>query len=126
MTVAVICGSRHKSLLPFDLSRLDHMRDVYDITRVVTGGATGVDADAHLWAKRSGLTTDEFPVRPSEWRELGKKAGPMRNRVMLQFAKDLDPDAMLIAFPGGKGTRNAIETAEKLGLRVSRMGECET
>ncbi len=44
----------------------------------------------------------------------GLKAGPERNRAMLEHGR---PE-VLIALPGGKGTRSCVEAARSLGIPV--------
>lgn len=54
----------------------------------------------------------------ANWEAFGAAAGPVRNRWML----DLEPD-LVIAFPGGKGTKNMIEQAKKRGVPVMVISE---
>ena len=59
---------------------------------VVCGMAPGADMAGLAWAKRWG-----FPVKqmPADWERLGKRAGPMRNRAMAEYA-----DAALVFWDG--------------------------
>ena len=56
-------------------------------------------------------------VFPADWDKFGKSAGYKRNVQMAEYAGS---GAMLIAFWDGKssGTKNMIENATKLGLKV--------
>lgn len=74
---------------------------------------TGVDALADFWARANGFPCARMPA----WFDaLGLKAGPMRNRWML----DAFPGACVLAFPlpGSKGTRDMITQARTLGRTV--------
>lgn len=81
------------------------------ITEVVSGGAKGVDTLGELWAAENGVPVKRFPA---DWDYHGRKAGPIRNRQMAEYA-----DA-LIAFwdDESKGTGNMIKQARGMGLQV--------
>jgi hypothetical protein len=53
---------------------------------------------------------------PAEWEKYGKRAGPLRNSVMLQRY----PGALVVAFPlpGGSGTLHCMRTALSNGHKV--------
>jgi hypothetical protein len=44
----------------------------------------------------------------------GAAAGPVRNRQML----DIYPEATVIAFPGGRGTKDMVDEARRRGRHV--------
>lgn len=85
--------------------------------RIVTGGASGVDSAAIDWAVVSWTDFKEYPVSKEEWKILGKAAGPIRNKQMLDEEK---PD-LVIAFPGGKGTADMVRQAKKAGVEVIKI-----
>lgn len=87
-----------------------------DQLEIISGGARGTDALAKEFAKRNHLAYTEFPAN---WDMLKKKAGPIRNKQMAEYASQL-PDSMLIAFWDGKspGTKNMIEEAKKAHLQI--------
>lgn len=70
---------------------------------LVNGGATGLDTLAREWAEKRDQA---FATIPAEWDRLGKTAGFQRNLQMLQWFR---PDEV-IAFPGGPGTANMVDT----------------
>lgn len=78
---------------------------------IISGGATGADALGERFAKEHGLP---LKVIYADWKKYGRSAGPRRNEQMARMA------GTLIAFWDGKsrGTKNMIDTAKKLGLRV--------
>lgn len=91
---------------------LDRWHNERGIECIIEGGATGADHLAGLWAKDRGVPLLTFPA---QW-ELGKQAGMIRNAQMLIEGK---PN-IVIAFPGGNGTDNMCEIAERQGVPVIR------
>lgn len=82
---------------------------------VITGGATGIDAQAQGWCSKAGIVCMVFPAPwESRW---GKASGPIRNGWMIRFGK---PD-LVIAFAGGVGTEDMIKQAEKARIEVRRI-----
>lgn len=81
------------------------------VTKIITGGAYGVDTIAHEWAKANGFPT--HVVLP-DYGKHGKKAPLLRNEEMAAMG-----DA-LIAFQlnGSSGTGHMIRCAVKRGLDV--------
>lgn len=57
-------------------------------------------------------------VFEARWTELGRAAGPIRNGEMIMTAP---PDAVLVAFPGGDGTKDCIRQAKNRGLLVLKV-----
>lgn len=81
-----------------------------EITEIIHGAASGIDRAAGV------IATGIWPVTamPADWNAHGRAAGPIRNRAMAQQA-----DALIAVWDGkSRGTRNMIETARELGLRV--------
>lgn len=122
----LVCGGRHYGLVGRGKSlreACDERRDltIYlsglhadtPITCVMHGGATGADSCAGQWAKTQGLPVEVFPA---DWTTHGRAAGPIRNRVML----DQQP-ALVVAFPGGAGTRNLVKQAATRGIRTVEL-----
>lgn len=81
------------------------------ISTVISGGAKGVDALGEQYAESMNMQLD---VYHADWERHGRAAGPIRNRKMAENA-----EALIAIWDGkSKGTKNMIETAEKLGLIV--------
>lgn len=97
-----------------DKNFVDEVLYALNPKEIFVGDAQGVDAFTVEWAELNGITGDLFYA---DWENLGKKAGPIRNRTMLKAASR---DAIVIAFPGGKGTENCIKQAKELGMIVLR------
>jgi hypothetical protein len=67
------------------------------IDAVIEGDAHGADRMAGEWARRHGVENTKFCA---DWDRLGRKAGPIRNQLMLDEGR---PD-LVVAFPGGLRT----------------------
>lgn len=81
---------------------------------IIHGAAPGADGCAAAWASANGVATRAFPA---DWKTHGMAAGPVRNRQMLDEGK---PD-LVIAFPGGAGTRNMVLQAQGAGVPVREV-----
>lgn len=97
----IICINGSRTINNIDL---DNYIDYTQIGTVVSGGASGVDTLAEMWAKRHKL---EFIAFPARWDKFGKRAGILRNKDMVEFCDKL------ISFWDGKshGTKHAIDYA---------------
>lgn len=83
----------------------------FEITEVVSGGASGVDTLGEQWADANGVGVRRFPA---DWRAHGRAAGPIRNRQMAEYA-----DALIAIWDRrSKGTMNMIAEAAAKGLEV--------
>lgn len=107
----LVCGGRdyrdHKRVGAV----LNKLHDTLGIDLIIQGGARGADELAFGWARAVGVREEQYDA---DWEAYGSFAGPMRNRVMLEEGK---PD-LVIAFPGGAGTRDMIRKARKAGVEV--------
>lgn len=64
--------------------------------------AVGVDTLGYRWAQCNNIPIKEMPAN---WNRDGKKAGPIRNRDMAEYA-----DAAIVIWDGSSpGSRNMIE-----------------
>lgn len=111
MIIAAVTGGRNE-VAPRSLL-IDLFED-FGVVQLRHGGCRGVDADAEAVATGLGLDVFEFPA---DWEKHGKAAGPIRNAEMLKGAD------MLLAFNGGRGTKNCVQTAQKMGVPVVGPGE---
>lgn len=121
---AIICGGRDYTLTVGDAKWLDGLQAQHGITFVIEGGCRRKDyrgddlPTADLGAKRWAWSRG-IPVATvdANWSAHGKAAGPIRNGWMLAL---LHPGDIVIALPGGRGTADMIEQAEKEGFKVER------
>ena len=107
----LICGGRNFC----DVERFEAFMADYvgsDIV-IIQGGARGADRMAKNWAAGHFMISETYEA---DWNKYGRKAGYIRNQQMLDEGK---PD-LVIAFPGGRGTRMMIDLAEEAGVKVLR------
>jgi YspA, cpYpsA-related SLOG family len=120
----IVCGGRDFVDVPMLWRELDQIaantpepgiRLVIDgASDDVTGPYKGADYWAHQWALARNIPT----VREhANWDQQGKAAGPIRNGEMLKRHTPY----MVVAFPGGRGTSNMIDQAERAGVVVQRI-----
>lgn len=111
MTRVLVCGGRdyHDAERIFAVLKKYHEEAGIDF--LIEGGARGADSLAKRWADEHGIPGDTYYA---DWEAFGNLAGPKRNKAMLDEG---NPD-LVIAFPGGSGTRNMIRQARKAGVEV--------
>ncbi len=81
------------------------------ITEVVSGTASGADTYGETWAKLFEKPVQRFIP---DWKNLGKKAGFVRNQEMAEYA-----DALIAIWDGkSAGTKHMIDSAHALNLQV--------
>ena len=114
---AIICGGRDWSDRDITFRALDEYHRQQPIAVVIHGAAKGADTLAGQWAKSRRIPVLAFPVSRQEWRTVGRSAGHLRNRKMLDRGK---PD-VVIAFPGGAGTKNMKRIAREAGIPVTEL-----
>lgn len=93
------------------LSQAHHQQG---IECIINGGARGADHFSTQWADGHRVPTE---IYDADWETHGKAAGPLRNKRMLNEGR---PD-VLIAFPGGAGTKSCVKLAENLGIKVVKV-----
>lgn len=93
----LVFGGREYNEIAIVHDELDRLHREEPITLLIQGGAPGADSCGKMWAINNGVPIKEFRA---EWEKHGKKAGPIRNQMMLDWGQ---PD-LAIGFPGGRGT----------------------
>lgn len=109
----VIAGSRNLKIGPVALSSLVHTAPFYnEMTQILSGGASGIDSYAAMYADHYGIPFTEY--RP-EYRKYTAKAAPIiRNKAMADNA-----DALIAVWDGkSRGTRNMIDEAKARNLKI--------
>src|SRR5574338_295009 len=105
----VVTGGRDYADEAHVFERLDYVAELYGgVARLAHGACSGADTLAVRWATSRGVPLAAYPAK---WREYGRRAGPMRNADMLVREKP----AILVAFPGGKGTDDCVRQAQRMG-----------
>ena len=124
----IVCGGRKwgiadqgksKSTVVGERQMLFYSLHGRGITEVIHGACEGADEIAGEWARANNVK--ETPVE-AEWEKCAKlgrrnSAGPIRNGEMLKLKPDL-----VIALPGGNGTKNMVNQATAAGIPVERIG----
>lgn len=108
--VAIVCGGRDFNDVGYMAAVMTECVKMFDLGKVIQGGAHGADKLAGQWASENWL---DMQVVPADWDTHGKAAGFIRNTQMA----DLNPD-VVIAFPGGKGTEHMINIARERRIPV--------
>ena len=111
MTRVLVCGGRDFRDGQFLYQMLDALHKSNPIDVLIEGDARGADRLAGYWARKHHITNLKFPA---DWKRYGKAAGGIRNALMLAEGK---PD-LVVAFPGGNGTRNMMNKAKDAGIEV--------
>ena len=124
----LICGSRKYKGYEFVRNTLDRIMEErgccgkhgpidsrIPIT-VIHGGAQGVDWLADQWAVVNWLHIEEYKAK---WDVHGLTAGPIRNQQMIDMGK---PD-LVVAFPGGRGTKDLVQRAKSKGIEVIEVAD---
>ena len=111
MVRILVTGGRDFDDENFLFTTLDQLHHEEHITQLIHGAARGADSLASDWANLRGIKS--LPC-PANWKLFGRAAGTLRNKQMLE---DFKPD-LVLAFPGGSGTRHMIGIAQKAGIRV--------
>lgn len=109
----LVCGSRDYDDYARVFMELDIVHSRTPITLVIEGEARGADLLARRWAETMKIKVLAYPA---DWDKHGKRAGYIRNKLMLDEGK---PD-LVIAFWDGQscGTEMMIDLARRAGVTV--------
>jgi YspA, cpYpsA-related SLOG family len=123
---AIISGGRDFSDKIHLETTLKYCLKWWNLSLIITGGATGADTLAHNWATSHGLQT---LVKKANWEDITREgavirkrrdgslydalAGHHRNQLMLN-----EKPNVVIAFKGGTGTEQMITISRKAGVPV--------
>ena len=112
MMRVVVTGGRYFDDAPRLFGALDTLHQHRGpITCVIQGGGAGADELARSWAV---LRRVPFDTYPADWTRLGRSAGPIRNREMLERSM---PD-VVVAFEGGAGTADTVRRALRAEIEI--------
>lgn len=95
----------------FLAATLTKIKERADIEVLIEGNAKGADKLAGKWADENHVAHLTYPA---DWDKHKKAAGAIRNQQMLDEGKP----TLVIAFPGGDGTKDMVRRAKKAGLPV--------
>jgi len=128
----LVCGGRQYKDRDRVFATLDQMLKLHGAIEIIEGGASGADTFAREWAKDRNqkepetyradwhdLATTPVVIRVDQYgRRYNAAAGAIRNKRM----RDEGKPEVVIAFPGGTGTRNMVKLASEAGLPVVTVG----
>lgn len=118
MKVAIV-GTRNEKKISYEefVGKLEAILKLYEIvpTRIVSGGAKGVDSYARQYANERKLPLTEYLP---QYERYGRSAPLVRNTLIVEDAD------VVIAFPSetSKGTRDSIKKAKDRGKRTYVVG----
>lgn len=113
--IILVCGGRDFLNSGLLNSTLNKLHAETPISVLIEGDADGADRMAGAWAIKHGVQVAKCPAN---WAKYGRKAGPLRNAMMLKLKPDL-----VLAFPGGKGTANMVTQAQIAGIKTHEVRE---
>ncbi len=115
----IVCGSRTFNDYALMQRVLDSILASFeDPVEIISGHAEGADKLSERYAKEHDILCAVFPA---QWEKYGKKAGPIRNSQMLDYAMSEDSaDAMVVAFWDGnsRGTADTLRKAQQLKVKT--------
>lgn len=107
----IIAGSRTISPTVDEIANYFQTKEIQEITEIVCGMANGVDLCGRSAAKALGIDVKEFPA---DWDRFYKRAGPIRNKQMADYA-----DALLLIWDGkSKGSANMKQNMLQLNKPI--------
>jgi hypothetical protein len=97
-------------------SVLDGIHERLTVDVLIEGEARGADTLAREWAESRGITVEPYPAK---WQEYGRKAGPIRNRQMIDEGRP-DYAAVFYDRPRDKsrGTANMHTQLDAFGIKI--------
>lgn len=98
-----ITGSR--TITDYKLLCLAVNESRFDITKIISGGAAGIDSLARVYAYNHSIPFEEYPA---DWKKFGRRAGPIRNREM---EKEIE-GAIVLWNGASKGTLDYIKLVQ--------------
>jgi hypothetical protein len=107
----LVCGGRNYSDKERLFQTMDYLASHYHVECVISGMARGADMLGAEWAEIEGIPVLKFPA---QWGIFGRGAGFVRNQKMLD---DGEP-TLVVAFPGGSGTRDMVGRAQAANINV--------
>ncbi len=113
----LVCGGRDFDDVGLMNSVLDRLHTEKLFTVLIHGNARGADRIADDCGTSYGSRRTPLHDAQGEWDEIGNKAGTLRNQRMLDEGR---PD-LVVAFPGGGGTKDLVKRAVKAGVSVHEV-----
>ena len=103
---------------------LDRLHEKHNFYLVIHGAARGADQMAGDWAQSRNIPVNEYPADwyPQHYHgKLDRSAGHRRNQQML----DERQPHLVIALPGGPGTKSMMDKSRAAGVPVVNLHNIE-
>ena len=116
----VVCGGRrfndYEELKSTITNFLRQRKIVLENVEIVSGHCQGADMLGERYAKEYGI---KFTIFPADWERYKRKAGPIRNKQMIDHIMQAENKAV-IAFisENSKGTKQTVLLAKRVGIPV--------
>lgn len=126
----IVTGDRNADLLTWrgvlkDVLTGDPWFGAYAV--LIHGGARGIDRHAAKIGGMHGWSVLPLPISRERWDEMGYRAGPLRNKAMLDILLTLQSceyDVRVLAFHDdihgtSRGTKDMVTQAQRAGVPVT-------
>ena len=112
----LVCGGRHFTNYTLLCDILDNVIGDIKEVEIVSGHCQGADMLGEKYAQEHEIDVKIFPA---DWEKYGRKAGPIRNKQMVDYITSFD-NRIVVAFTNENtiGTRNTITLAKKANISV--------
>ena len=115
----LVCGGRNYGSQDGQLDRLrrtldaalDAAQSAGKVAVIIHGNARGADLLADQYAREKSIRVLPFPA---DWNLYGRRAGPIRNKLMLTESQP----HVIIACKGGNGTAHMMKIGKEAGVPV--------
>ena len=115
----LVCGGRDFADSALLYGVLDELNRTKTIVCVIEGDAPGADRLAGQWARRNQI---DLKVFAPEYDQFGPRlTPPLRNQRILDEGQ---PD-LVVAFPGGGGTKDMVRRAAKAGVAIHKVNRAD-
>lgn len=114
--LTLVCGGRDFTEAVRAWEFLDLLHRTRDIGCIVQGGARGADTIGKTWAIHRRIPVIQVNAH---WDTMGPGAGTIRNQWMIDWCRP----QLVVALPGGAGTRNMLRCAANAQIEVVRLPE---
>lgn len=114
--ILAIVGSRKLEGHPDLETQIALILDAYDPSKVISGGARGVDTAAVTVAEAWGIPTDEKKPQPTKGGKSEYRRACFARNTLIAEAADVVVGIMVEG--GSTGTQDTLDKATRLGKRV--------
>jgi hypothetical protein len=105
----IVAGGRNLKNYEWFREKMDDFLERNNVELIIHGNGHGTDQMADRYARERDIPRE---VYPAHWDAYGNKAGPMRNKRMARRGD------WLLAFPGGRGTK---DMKRKMGTKITEV-----